>query len=204
MLKLQTSGAIAANQPLMETPGETSLARKNGHAPEDVFTTLVEKCSDMAYNVALRMLRNPADAEDAVQEAFISAYRALPSFKGQSRLSTWLYRIVVNICLMRIRKNKTRAKYLTLTGYDDVIVPDWSNDPEKAAVNSELRGVLETGLNKLPPDLRAAVILRDVRGFSTEEAAQILQLTIPALKSQLQRGRVLLRKYLEPFLARSA
>ena len=108
---------------------------------EQQFTGIVEQYSDLAYSVAFRMLRNAEDAEDAVQEAYISAYKALPNFKGESKLSTWLYRIVVNACLMKIRKDKSRAKYLSENAFDDAIVYDWKNDPEEAAVNSELRSM---------------------------------------------------------------
>ena len=174
---------------------------------EEQFNEMVEAYSTMAYNIALRMLRNTADAEDAVQEAFISAYRAFPKFKGQSKLSTWLYRIVVNACLMKIRKEQVRSKYLTNTGYDDTVVNNWRdttspNEPERAALNSELRDVLDQGLSRLSPDIRAAVVLRDVQGFTTEEAASTLELTVPSLKARLHRGRVLLRKYLEGYLAK--
>jgi len=174
---------------------------------EEQFSEMVEAYSGMAYNIALRMLRNAADAEDAVQEAFISAYRAFPKFKGQSKLSTWLYRIVVNACLMKIRKEQVRSKYLTNTGYDDSVVHNWRdadspNEPERAALNSELRDVLDKGLSRLSPDIRAAVVLRDVQGFTTQEAAATLDLTVPSLKARLHRGRVLLRKYLEGYLAK--
>ena len=83
---------------------------------EEQFREMVEAYSGMAYNIALRMLRNTADAEDAVQEAFISAYRAFPKFKGQSKVSTWFYRIVVNACLMKIRQRKGQ------TGRENVVV----------------------------------------------------------------------------------
>ena len=174
---------------------------------EEEFNEMVEAYSGMAYNIALRMLRNTADAEDAVQEAFISAYRAFPKFKGQSKVSTWLYRIVVNACLMKIRKEQVRSKYLTNTGYDDSMVHNWRdadspNEPERAALNSELRDVLDEGLSRLTPEIRAAVVLRDVQGFTTEEAAITLDLTVPSLKARLHRGRVLLRKYLEGYLAK--
>lgn len=164
---------------------------------ERSFTEIVEQYSDLAYSVAFRMLRNAEDAEDAVQEAYISAFRALPNFKGQSKLSTWLYRIVVNACLMKIRKDKSRAKYLSEKAFDDAIVYDWKNDPEDAAVNSELRSMLESGLDLISPDLRAAVVLRDVQGLSTEEAAEALDISIASLKSRLHRARILLRKHLE-------
>ena len=170
---------------------------------ERAFTEIVEQYSDLAYSVAFRMLRNAEDAEDAVQEAYISAYKSLPNFKGQSKLSTWLYRIVVNACLMKIRKDKSRAKYLSEKAYDDAIVYDWKNDPEEAAVNSELRSILESGLDLLSPDLRAALVLRDIQGLSTEEAAEVLEISIASLKSRLHRARIQLRKHLEEYSALS-
>ncbi len=175
-------------------------------APVDLerqLTEIVEQYSDLAYSIAFRMLRNAEDAEDAVQEAYISAFKALPNFKGQSKLSTWLYRIVVNACLMKIRKDKSRAKYLSEKAFDDAIVYDWKNDPEEAAVNSELRSMLESGLDLLSPDLRAVVVLRDIQGLSTEESAEALDISIASLKSRLHRARIMLRKHLDEYSALS-
>lgn len=169
---------------------------------EEEFSDIVERYSESAYQIAFRMLHNTADAEDAVQEAFISAYRAFPKFKGQSKVTTWLYRIVVNACLMKIRKEKSRANYLTESGYDDAVVHDWRDNPEKAAMNAELRDVLQSGLGRLCPDSRAAIVLRDVQGLSAHEAAETLGITVASLKSRLHRARVLLRKYLEGYLDR--
>ena len=140
---------------------------------EEAFVEIVERYSELAYNVALRMLHNTADAEDAVQEAFMSAYRAFPKFRGQSKTATWLYRIVVNACLMKIRKEKSRSKYLADIGIEDLVVPDWRDDPEDAAVNGELRDTIQLGLDRLSPELRAPIVLRVVQGLSTEEAAQV-------------------------------
>ena len=207
----QMPRAIGADTTFLEeavvTPFEQKTYSASEERLEEQFSEMVEAYSSMAYNIALRMLRNTADAEDAVQEAFISAYRAFPKFKGQSKASTWLYRIVVNACLMKIRKEQVRSKYLTNTGYDDSLIPNWRdadspNEPERAALNSELRDVLDEGLDRLSPELRAAVVLRDVQGFTTEEAATTLDLTVSALKARLHRGRVLLRKHLEGYLAK--
>ncbi len=171
-------------------------------AMESAFSRVVEDYADFAYNVAYRMLHNVEDAEDAVQEAFISAYRAFPRFKGESKVSTWLYRIVVNSCLMKIRKEKSRAKYMIQTGYNDDIAHDWTADPEQAAISEELRDVVESELAKLTPELRATVVMRDVQGLSTEESAETLGLSITAFKSRLHRGRILVRNGLEVYLAR--
>ena len=145
---------------------------------------------------------NQADAEDAAQEAFISAYRNYHKFRGDFSVSTWLYRIAVNASLMKLRKDR-RNEYLTQTGYDDTRLTSWTEGPEAAAINSELKTKLQDGLGLLPPQLRAVVVLRDVQGFSNEEAAEILDTSIPALKSKLDRGRVLLRKFLDDYVSRS-
>ena len=202
MIAAQMPRTIESDATLSKGPVITSFQRGISRTAEEEFCDIVETYSDAAYNIALRMLRNTADAEDAVQEAFISAFRAFPNFKGQSKVTTWLYRIVVNACLMKIRKVKSRAQYITEIGYDDVIVHDVSNDPEKAAVNGELREVVESGLAWLSPDLRAAVVLRDVQGLTTDEGAAVLELSVSAFKSRLHRGRVLLRTRLEDYLAR--
>ncbi len=207
----QMPRAIGADTTFLEKAVVTTFEQKtyptSEERLEEQFSEMVEAYSGMAYNIALRMLRNTADAEDAVQEAFISAYRAFPKFKGQSKASTWLYRIVVNACLMKIRKEQVRSKYLTNTGYDDSVIPNWRdadspNEPERAALNSELRVVLDEGLDRLSPELRAAVVLRDVQGFTTKEAATALDLTVASLKARLHRVRVLIRKYLEGYLAK--
>ena len=189
-----TADLKASEAPSQMSGNQDSLNRE--------FTEMVENYTDFAYNVAYRMLRNVEDAEDAVQEAFISAYCSFASFKGQSKVSTWLCRIVVNACLMKIRKEKSRSKYLTDTGYNEDVIQDWGNNPEQAAINSELRDVVESGLESLSPNLRAAVVLRDVQGLNIEEASAALDLPVAAFKSRLHRGRILLRKHLTEYHAK--
>ncbi len=164
---------------------------------DETFSTIIEGYSRQAYHVALGILRKPEDAEDAVQEAFLSAYRAFRAFKGQSKVSTWLHRIVVNACLMKLRKDKRHSEHLTETGYDDLVVRDWTSDPDAMTLNGELRGIIDEGLGLLSSDVRSAVVLRDMQELSNEEAAEALNLSVSALKSRLHRGRVLLRKYMD-------
>ena len=189
----------------VSVPGLAQMADSSAVSYESEldFSQIVEGYADFAYNVAYRMLRNVEDAEDAVQEAFISAYRSYGRFKGESKVSTWLYRIVVNACLMKIRKEKSRSKYLVETGYNDEIISDWGNDPEQEAVSGELRDVVETGLQSISPDLRAAIVLRDVQGVSTEEGAEALGLSVSAFKSRLHRGRLLLRQHIDTYLVKA-
>ena len=164
------------------------------------FEEIVEEHGDCVYNVALRMTGDASEAEDVMQDAFISAYRAYSRFRGESAVSTWLYRITVNAALMKRRK-ETKDKYLTQTGYDDMDVPDWGEGPEKAALNAELHEAIREGLRKLPPDLRMAVILRDIQGLSGMESAESQEVPVATLKTRLHRGRVLLRKHLESYLS---
>ncbi|MDP7561046.1 MAG: sigma-70 family RNA polymerase sigma factor, partial [Planctomycetota bacterium] len=125
---------------------------------------MVEQHTDFVYNVAYRMMGNARDAEDITQETFLSAYRGWSSFRGGSSVSTWLYRIAVNACLMRLRKEKM-ARASTETGYRDGKETDWTatlldnpqNRPERIALSSELRQEIESAITELPPDLRAAV-----------------------------------------------
>ena len=179
-----------------------SSASDSTEASQEIasFDELVEKHSNFVYNVAYRMMGNP---EDVAQDAFLFAYRAFDRFRGQSRVTTWLYRITVNAALMRLRKTKL-ARSLTQTGLDDMEIVDWAASPEKDAINSELRDKLQEGINQLEPDLRTAVVLRDVNGLSNAEVAEIVDITVPAVKSRLHRARVLLRKYLSDYVAASA
>ena len=163
------------------------------------FDWIVEEHSSFVYNVAFRMMGNPQDAEDVAQEAFISAYRAFERFRGESKVTTWLYRITVNAALMRLRKEK-KARTLTQYGFNDVIVHDWSDAPYRAASDSELGDRLREGIGMLPDDMKAAVVLRDMEELSNAEAAEAIGISVSALKSRLHRGRVLLRKHLDEYL----
>ncbi len=163
------------------------------------FDTIVEKYSSFVFNVAFKMMGKPEDAEDVAQDAFISAYRAFDRFRGESRVTTWLYRITVNAALMKLRKEK-KTRTLTQTGLEDVDVVNWDETPERIAVSSELGEKLKEGIDQLQPELGAAVILRDVEGLSNTEASEILGITVSSLKSRLHRGRVLLRKYLADYV----
>ena len=173
-----------------ETPAQDS-------APE-TFDEIVEAYSDFVYNVAYKMMGNPHDAEEVAQEAFISAFRAFDRFRGESRVTTWLYRITVNAALMRIRREK-RARELRWVGVENLEIPSWEEAPEPSAINSELGDKIQEGIAMLQPELRAAVVLRDVAGLSSREAAESLDITVSSLKSRLHRARVLLRQHLAEY-----
>ncbi|MCH8196038.1 MAG: sigma-70 family RNA polymerase sigma factor [Chloroflexi bacterium] len=163
------------------------------------FSDVVEKYGDFVYNVALRMTGDPHEAEDAMQDAFISAYRAFERFRGESSITTWLYRITVNAVLMKRRKEK-KARAVTQIGFDGRDPADWREGPEQAALGAELKETIQRGLQQLPKDLRMAVILRDIQGLSGIEAAEALNVQVSTLKTRLHRGRVVLREFLSQYM----
>ena len=158
---------------------------------------LVKKFEKTVYNFAFKICRNPEKAENTMQETFLSMVKSLHQFDGKSKLSTWLYRIVANHCLMELRKKK--HQFVSIDGdedelYEDKYTADWSSIPSASVENDELRRILDSAIEKLSPEYRVVFMLRDVEGFSTEETAQMTELSVPAVKSRLHRARAFLRK----------
>lgn len=175
----------------MDQPGQDRPERGD-------FERLIEEGADRVYNVALRITGNASDAEEVMQDAFISAYRAWGDFRGEASRATWLYRIAVNTALMRVRRASRPVEYLTeLEAAEDV--QDWSAGVAELAQRAELREQVLAGLSLLDPNHRAALVLRDIDGLSTAEAAAALEITEHALKSRLHRARVLLRQHLADY-----
>lgn len=168
---------------------------------------MVRQHGSQMYAVALRIMGDPDEAEEAVQEAFISACGKVASFEGRSKLSTWLYRITTNAALMRLRRRRDDTVSLDepQTGDDGEMLPrqlgDWDIDPGRQALSTELREVMEAAVESLPPSLRAAFVLRDIQGLSTQEAADALEISETALKVRLHRARLALRERLAGYLA---
>ena len=161
------------------------------------FEMLMEKHERKMYAVALRMCANREDAQDCLQDAMLRIYKALPSFKGQSSFSTWAYRITMNTCLDDLRRKKVRQA----SSVDQLIELGWSptdeNDtPERHADNAELRRSLSRAIQSLPEEMRAAIVLRDVQGFSYDEIAETLNTNVGTVKSRISRGREKLREIL--------
>ena len=172
------------------------------HMEAEQFAEIAEKHAGFVYNVAYRMMGNQHDAEEVAQDAFVSAYRARDRFRGDAQPTTWLYRITVNAALMRLRKDK-RRKEMTVSedAQPDAPSQDWTQSPVASAMNAELGERIKAAIDELPPDLKVAVVLRDVRELSNEEAADVLEVSVSALKARLHRGRVALRGALSEYLA---
>src|SRR4051812_22267640 len=175
---------------------DEALVRAAQRGDVDAYNRLVRAHERQAYAVALRLLRRPDLAEDATQDAFIQAYRALDTFRGGS-FRAWLMRIVTNRCYDMLRSANRRAA----DSLDDQVFeaePHWSSiaptdDPVARATQAELGRLLESALGRLPEDQRVTVLLCDVQGYAYEEAAQITGVALGTVKSRLSRARAALR-----------
>ena len=171
------------------------------------FALLVDQNSDHIYRLALRLTGNAQDAEDVVQETFIKSFRNLDKFEGRSKVSTWLYRIATNEALMMLRKRKDGITHIDEGIETDegeampIQIVDWCCLPEKEIMSDETRQMLKTAALQLSDANRAAFLLRDVEGLSTQDAAAALDISESALKVRLMRARMQLREELSEYFA---
>ena len=169
------------------------------------FEELIRRYETKAHNLAMRLTRNAEDAEEVLQDVFITVYRKIESFEGKSKFSSWLYRITVNAAFMKLRKRKQDQSVpledLMPHLQNKVIVEknSYFMQSDSMAMNNEIREALEGAVSKLPDDYRAVFVLRDIDGLSNKEVGDILNLSIPAVKSRLHRSRIMLRKRLRRF-----
>jgi RNA polymerase sigma-70 factor (ECF subfamily) len=167
-----------------------------GDAP--AFEELVMTYQHRVFGVALRMLGNRAEAEDVAQEAFVRAHRALGAFRGDAKLSTWLYSITSRLCLNRLASGERR---MARQGEDALLrLSDAGPRPDAALERRELETALGRAIAELPEDRRIVVVLRDIEGLSYEEIAQVLELELGTVRSRLHRARAELKEKLERFL----
>lgn len=172
----------------------------------EAFAALVEQTSGQIYHLLLRMLNNEQDAEDALQETYIKAYQALPAFEGRSSIKTWLYRIAANEALMMLRKRKPEPQPVEIDKNDGdledpVEIVDWCCAPEHELMSQETRNKLAEAAQQLSDNLKAVFLLRDVEGFSGEETASILGVSVDVVKTRLLRARLKLREELSAYFA---
>jgi RNA polymerase sigma-70 factor (ECF subfamily) len=169
------------------------------------FEELVKRYDRNVFRIANHITQNREDAEDVVQDAFLKAYQNLGQFQGQSKFYTWLVRIAVNEALMRLRRRRPER----MVSLDEDIktdedsmpreVADWAPNPEQLYTQAELKDILGKTIQGLPPSFRTVFVLRDVEGLSTEETADALELSVPAVKSRLLRARLQLRERLNKY-----
>ena len=177
----------------MVSVNETALVAAARRGDQPAFEKLVRSNQAKVYSLALRMLGNQQDAEDVLQETFLSFYKNLGRFQGRSLVSTYLYRLASNFALMKLRYRKSHGgRQQSLEQAAEVVARDPS--PLELTERGELRRRLDRALQQLPAAERAVVVLRDVQGLSGSEVARVLKLSLPAMKSRLHRGRDELRR----------
>jgi RNA polymerase sigma-70 factor (ECF subfamily) len=182
--------------------GESLLVEKARQGDVEAFSTLIAKYERRVYRMARQITQNDEDAEDVLQDTFLKAYEHLKSFQGQSKFYTWLTRIAVNESLMKLRKRKsdrTVSMDDNIETEEESIVREiavWDGTPEQKYGQEELRAILDDAILSLKPIFRTVFVLRDVEEMSTEETAEMLGLSIAAVKSRLLRARLQLREKL--------
>jgi len=184
---------------------ELELVELAKSGDRQALAQLVKNNEQTVYNFSYKICRDRDKAEHIMQETFFSMIKSLHQFDGNSKISTWLYRIVSNHCLMLARKDKSRT-FVSIDNddelYEDKYTADWSRIPNQDIENTELKKILDESIDKLSPEYRIVFLLRDVEGLSTEETAQLTELSVPAVKSRLHRARAFLRKELNKAFSR--
>src|ERR687888_667770 len=184
---------------------ELALVQAAKRGDVAAFEEPVRRYDRNIFRIAHHITQNREDAEDVVQDAFLKAYENLEQFQGNSKFYTWLVRIAVNESLMKLRRrrsDRTVSLDEDIETEEDTMpreVADWSPNPEQLYKQGELKEILRKAVQGLPPSFRTVFVLRDVEGLSTEEAAEALDLSIPAVKSRLLRARLQLRERLNKY-----
>jgi RNA polymerase sigma-70 factor (ECF subfamily) len=187
---------------------ERTLVNRAREGDTTAFNELVRRYERKIYRLGANITQNAEDAEDVLQETFVKAFEHLGDFQGNSKFYTWLVRIAVNEALMKLRKRKSdRTVPLDEpvdTGEETVVreIAVWDQDPETKYSQEELSRILQEAIDSLRPAFRTVFVLRDIEELSTEETAQALNISVPAVKSRLLRARLQLREKLTRFFKR--
>jgi RNA polymerase sigma-70 factor (ECF subfamily) len=191
-------------QAISDKTPDSELVRRAAANDHEAFRVLMRRHNQMLYRAARSILKNEAEAEDAVQEAYLQAYRAMGNFRGDAKVSTWLVRIAVNESITRLHKHTRRAEVIRLEGDDsqdhhsseDSMNESSPEQPERAAVRSETRRLLEAKIDELPDAFRTVFVLRAVEELTVEEAAAVLDIPEATVRTRFFRARGLLRESL--------
>lgn len=190
-------------------PAEEDFIRRLKARDEAALESLMAQYETKIFGLALRMMGSREDAEEILQDVFLAVFQKIDGFRGDSRLSSWIYRIATNACLMKLRKRSKVSEIpleeelgpkMSEEGMIVEPVVDWSRLPDEEFVRKELLERIDKAILELPSDYRSVFVLRDVEELSAEEAGQILGISVAALKSRLHRARLFLRKELADYM----
>jgi RNA polymerase sigma-70 factor (ECF subfamily) len=189
---------------------DSVLVERAQAGDSSAFDELARRYAGRVFHLTRRILGDADEAEDALQETFLSAYRGLPRFKREAKFSTWIFRIATNAALMRLRKRRPDTVSLDAPPASDgegdpapMELRDWSATPDQELANAETRAAMDEAIAALPPELAAVFLLRDIEGMSNEEAAEATGLSLAAAKSRIHRARLFLRDRLTRHFAGS-
>lgn len=191
-----SAAALAAVDPRED---DLAIARRIAAGDRAAFIELMRRHNRRLYRLARATLRDDTEAEDALQEAYLAAYRSIAQFRGDANLATWLSRMVLNECLGRLRKSARRQNVIPIVAYEDdmaTTTPDVREVPEQAFARAEMRALIERKLDALPEDFRTVFVLRAVEELSVEETAACLGIPEATVRSRHFRARSLLRESL--------
>lgn len=171
---------------------------------ESAFKTLVEQCQDMVYNTAVGIVQNPEDADDITQEVFVQVYQSISSFKGESKLSTWIYRITVSKALDQLKKGKRKKRFAYIKALlggpeEEPLHPIEFNHPGVQLERKERAGELFAALKQIPDNQRIAFTLQKLEGLSNREIAEIMNTSLYAVESLMGRAKISLQKKLSGY-----
>jgi RNA polymerase sigma-70 factor (ECF subfamily) len=195
--------AAVASRPADAHEEDAQLLRALKANEESAYEVLISRFQQPVYNLVYRLLNDPADASDAVQDVFLKVFRNVESFRGQSSLKTWVYRIALNEAYNHRRWFSRHRKQEVGLETDEEgsrswieSISDTSRDPYELTLNEERHQLIEDALREINPDFRAAVVLRDLEELSYEEIAEVMQVSLGTVKSRILRGREALRRVL--------
>jgi RNA polymerase sigma-70 factor, ECF subfamily len=192
----------AASTPADAPPSDDELVARARAKDFAAFEELLGRYEDKVFRLAYRIVRNETDAKEILQETFVSIWRKLDTFKGDSQFGSWVYRIATNAALMRLRAHRRHPEvsteelpigYLDNYGQPLPTGDNWSKRPDDELQSSELRAHIQAAVDKLPEIYRTVFVIRDIEGLSTEETAEALGISVPTVKTRLHRARIALR-----------
>jgi RNA polymerase sigma-70 factor (ECF subfamily) len=184
---------------------DLDLVKEVREGNQDSFEELLGRYNNKVYSLATRLTRNPEDAEEVLQDVFITVHRKIDSFEGKSSFSSWLYRVTANAAFMKLRKRRQHQSVSLedLLGQPQLVNALRTSENtyvDAQSIRNEMLTALELAISRLPDEYRPVFILRDVDGLTSKEVGKILDLTVPAVKSRLHRSRLMLRRRLARFI----